>query len=84
MEKIRITVCCGTTCHVMGSGEIMDYLLQLPDEVKNKISIKGSPCLEYCYTKEAGKPPFVTINDRVISEADVMVVNRELLKELTK
>lgn len=69
-EKILIEICAGTTCHVYGSSQM--FLLEeiIPEKLKNVIEIEGRTCLGFCKNqKEFGKPPYVKIGDRIISEA---------------
>ncbi len=71
MEKINIKICTGTACYVMGGANILMLEDFIPQDVKDFVHIEGSTCLEYCKNAELGKPPFVKINDKLISEASV-------------
>lgn len=81
MEKTTITICSGTLCYVMGGASLLSIADHIPHQLKDKVIIKGSPCLEYCKNPENGKPPFVEVNGKMISEADVDSIIELLTKE---
>jgi hypothetical protein len=47
---MQITVCVGSSCHIKGSGQIVDQLLSLIAErkLKDRIELEGSFCLGNC------------------------------------
>ena len=63
MKKIKVSICTGTACFVMGASEIM--LLE------EELTVT---CLELCKNSEYGKAPFVKINDEVVSQATLPLV----------
>lgn len=69
-NEIRITVCCGTTCHLMGSSEILIYKDEIEEKYKGKVAIYGSPCLGNCKDFAAARAPFVLIGDELICQAN--------------
>jgi len=71
MNKIAVEICYGTLCFVMG-GEVFETLQErLPEEVKQMVTLKGMVCPGYCHQQDKyGKPPFVRVRDRLISEAN--------------
>ena len=71
MEKIKVVICTGTACFVMGGSDLLTIGEHLPDEIAERIEIEGSGCLDYCQDTDKGKSPFVLVNDRLISEATV-------------
>lgn len=70
-NQIRITVCCGTTCHLMGSSEILIYKKEIEQRYDNKVVIYGSPCLGNCKEYAAASAPFIMIGDELICQANV-------------
>ena len=74
MDKLEIKICTGTTCYVMGSGNLMQLGEILDEETLQKVHIKGSPCLGMCKEGCYGKAPFVMVGDTVISEATTEAV----------
>lgn len=63
-EKITIEICVGTSCHLMGSNLIIDYLNTLPAEKRERIEIKHVPCMDKC-----DKGPWVRIAGVAIANA---------------
>lgn len=70
-EQIRITVCCGTTCHLMGSSEILIYKKDIEEKFHNRVVIYGSPCLGNCKEYAAASAPFVKVGQEIICQASV-------------
>jgi len=80
MNKLEITICTGTTCYVMGGGNLMQLGESLDAEMSQKVHIKGSPCLGLCKEGRYGKAPYVMVGDTVISEATTEAI-LEFLKK---
>lgn len=78
MEKIKVTICTGTACFVMGASELMLLEEKLPPELKDKVEITGSVCMGSCKGGEQ-RPPFVQIDNEVISNANVPEVIDKLI-----
>ena len=74
MEKIKVSICTGTACFVMGSSEIMLIEEKLPEDLKDKVEVEGIPCLEKCKDSTCGKAPFVLVNGQVVQQATVTSV----------
>ena len=81
--KIKVQICLGTTCFVMGASKLQDLERMLPPEWKDKADISAQTCLGMCQNQDSGfiKAPFVKINDEMIGEASVEKVI-DKLKEL--
>lgn len=74
MEKIKVTICTGTACFVMGASEIMLLEENLPPELKDKVEIEGVTCMEECKNSLNGKAPFVRVNNELLSGATLLSV----------
>lgn len=83
MEKIRVSICAGTACFVMGASEVMLLEEELSPEQREMVEIDGVPCLELCKNSEYGKAPFVKINDEVVGQATMPAVI-ERIRQLTE
>jgi len=81
-EIIEVTICAGTHCYLMGGSELQLLGEYLPDELKEKVKIKGSPCLDFCNTPGAGKPPYVLVNKRPVCQANIQLIINEIRSEL--
>jgi len=87
MEKIRVQICTGTTCFVMGGADLL--LLEevaverwskwgVTNEMfEQRVEIAGLPCSDACRQRDK-KPPFAFINDSLISEATVDLLLEKL------
>ncbi|MBI9031791.1 NAD(P)H-dependent oxidoreductase subunit E [bacterium] len=73
-NQIRITVCCGTTCHLMGSSEILIYKKEIEERYNHQVVIYGSPCLGNCKEYAALNAPYVMIGEELICQANVSKV----------
>ena len=74
MEKIKVSICTGTACFVMGASEIMLLEDNLPQDLRGKVEVEGMPCLEKCKDSSFGKAPFVLVNGQVVQQATVTTV----------
>ncbi|WP_320053661.1 hypothetical protein [uncultured Acetobacteroides sp.] len=77
---IAVKICSGTLCYVMGGSDLWTLLEVLPEELKSKVVIKGSPCLGYCNTDKPVKAPYAEVNGKLIREASVSKII-EVIKE---
>lgn len=73
-EKIKVTICAGTACFVMGASEIMLLEEELPAHLKDKVEIDGVTCMGFCKDATKGKAPFVKINDEIMAAATMISV----------
>ncbi|MBT1248280.1 NAD(P)H-dependent oxidoreductase subunit E [Thermosipho sp. 1244] len=58
---MKIEVCVGTTCHLMGSSTLIEALNDLPKDIKESLDLKYNLCFNTCYGKM--KPPIVKIDN---------------------
>lgn len=84
MEKIKITVCCGTTCFLMGSSDILALEEQIGSDLKDILVFEGSPCMDFCKSKVAGKAPFCLVNDELIASATPEKIRLKISQLLEK
>jgi NADH:ubiquinone oxidoreductase subunit E len=73
-KRIRVTVCCGTACYVLGGSELLDLGEKLPADLRARVDVDGEPCLGLCKDSKAGARPFVKIDGVVLSGASVASV----------
>lgn len=85
MEKIKVKICQGTTCYVMGGQIIKSLLDALTQKYADKIEITSSRCLGDCNKCDSfSKAPYVYVEDEVISSADIDKVIETIEKRLYK
>ena len=75
-KKVKVSICTGTACFVMGASDIMLLEEKIPEQLKEKVDlqIEGLTCMGNCKNQKTGKPPFVKINDEIICEANIVNV----------
>lgn len=84
-EKITVEICTGTACFVMGGSDILLLEEHLPENLKDKVKIRGTVCMNICEEDTCRKAPFVRVNDIEIDGANIPVVIdtiRKTLKEI--
>ncbi len=68
-RKVRVSICSGTACFVMGASDLLLLEESLPQALRPLVEIDGSTCLGFCRDRAKGKAPFVLIDGVVMSEA---------------
>ncbi len=63
MDKVKVEICCGTACYLLGAANMMDIEDKLPAEWSGKVEIEAKPCRELCERENLGGAPYVRIND---------------------
>lgn len=71
MEKIKVKICAGTSCFVMGAAQIQSLEFNAPADIADKIEIIEQRCMNLCknITTKYNRGPFVYVNDELIEEA---------------
>lgn len=83
MDKLTVKICTGTLCYVMGGAELQLLGECLPENLVDRVEIRGSTCLDVCNQENKGKAPYVMVGDTLISEATIAKVI-EIIKEKLK
>ncbi len=81
VKKIKVEICLGTTCYVLGSFRLSSLEEQLPPNLKDRVEVVGCACLEVCHDRNYGNAPFVRIGERIVDNATVEKVI-EVLQEM--
>lgn len=82
--KLKIKICTGTLCYVMGGAELQMLGEYLPSDIAARVDIKGSPCLNHCHDESCGKAPFVEVGDTTVSSATIIKVIEEIKAQLNR
>ncbi len=71
MNKIKVRICVGTSCFVMGSAQIQSLEFNAPADIADKIEIIEERCMNLCkdLSRQRNHGPFVYVNDELIEEA---------------
>lgn len=79
---VKVVVCSGTACYVMGGSELLLLDDHIPAKWKSNVELEGSPCLGYCKDKSNGKAPFALVDGELISQATIPDILRKIGEKL--
>lgn len=83
MKAIKVKVCLGTTCFVMGSSNLQELMDTVPAKYGEAVEVLGVPCLGLCSIDwEYSRAPYVKVDDDVVYEATVEKVLSMIDKKL--
>ena len=81
---IKVEICCGAACYLLGAAKMMNIEEQLPDNCRGRVEIEAKTCLELCERDHLGGAPYVRFNgSEIMSQATpekVISRVRELLE----
>lgn len=81
---IKVEVCCGTACYLLGAAKMMSLEEQLPPDCRGRVEVEAKTCLDLCERENLGGAPYVRFNGiEVMGQATpekVVARIRELLK----
>ncbi len=71
MSPVNVRICLGTTCFVMGSGQLQSLFDDLPEQFGSEnVSVTGERCFNACSRADSfAKAPFVFVDGEMISSA---------------
>jgi NADH:ubiquinone oxidoreductase subunit E len=69
-KKIKVRICVGTHCYVMGNHELKDLKDQLPADLKERVYVEGAVCLGCDSMNEKPQPPYVEVDGQLIPRAN--------------
>ena len=84
MHPIRVKICLGTTCYVMGASELQSLAQQLPEDLKGAVSVEGATCLGHCKDRIYGKAPYAVVDGTVVSGATPEILVECIRKRLAE
>ncbi len=64
MDKIKVEICLGTPCYLMGARELIDDMKSLREEHPDKIKLKTLHCIE----DRCDKAPIVKVDGQIYEE----------------
>lgn len=70
-KRIRVVVCGGTACHLLGGTGLQLLSEALPEAARERVEVVGSPCLDLCRCRTGRRPPFVQIDGEEVAAATV-------------
>jgi len=84
MKKLRLEICCGTTCYMMGANSLLNIENEMPADLRGKTDVRALPCLGLCGDKELAGAPYVKLNGQIIEKATaekIYAKMREMLED---
>lgn len=70
MNMIKVEVCCGTACYLLGAAKLMNLEEMLPEECRGRVEVEAKTCLELCERDNLGGAPYVRFNgSEIMSQA---------------
>ena len=84
MNTIKVEICCGTACYLLGAAKMMNIEDQISEECRGRVDIEAKTCLELCERDNLGGAPDVRFNgSEIMSQATpekVLARIRELVE----
>ena len=86
MKKIKVRICVGTSCFVMGSAQIQSLEFNAPADIADNIEIVEERCMNLCkdLTRQRNRGPFVYVDDELVEEATYEKVVAKIREKLQK
>ena len=70
MNMIKVEICCGTACYLLGAAKLMNLEEMLPEECRGRVEVEAKTCLELCERDNLGGAPYVRFNgSEIMSQA---------------
>lgn len=72
MNQVKVEICCGTACYLLGAAKLMNLEEMLPENCRGRVEIDARTCLDLCERENLGGAPYVRFNGQeVMSQATV-------------
>lgn len=84
--KVKVRICVGTSCFVMGAAQIQSIEFNAPADIVDKIEIIEERCMNLCKNVKTkyNRGPFVFVNDELVEEASYEKVIEKIREEIKK
>ncbi len=75
-QPIRVVICAGTACHVMGGSELFLVKERLEPALRDRVVIEGETCLDLCRlgtpgSGPGGGAPYALVDGTTVERADI-------------
>lgn len=89
---MKIKVCVGSNCTLLGSMSILDQIEDLKDIIKDdpdsysdeELDVEAVKCLDICKNTDKNVAPIVVIDDEVILNATGQIVMEKIINKIRK
>jgi len=79
---MKVKICVGTTCHLMGSSTLVEAFESFEEDIQNKVSLEYSTCFGACQGNFI--PPVVKINNDFFENVTSEKLRNIIIEELKK
>ncbi len=79
---MKLKICVGTTCHLMGAPALIESLEGLEKEIRDKILFEYATCFSVC--QGSITPPVVKIEDEYFGNMTPDLLNRIIKERVEK
>ena len=62
MDKIKVEICCGTACYLLGAANLMAVEDEIPESLRDRVEVEARTCLALCEKENLGGAPYVRFN----------------------
>lgn len=62
MDKVKVEICCGTACYLLGAMHLMKLEARIPEALKSRVEFEAKGCLGLCNDDKLGGAPYVRFN----------------------
>ena len=70
MNTIKVEICCGTACYLLGAAKLLTLEELVPEECRGRVEVEAKTCLELCERDNLGGAPYVRFNgSEIMSQA---------------
>ncbi len=85
-NKVKVRICVGTSCFVMGAAQIQSLEFNAPADIADHIEIVEERCMSLCkdIKRKYRNGPFVFVNDELVEEATYEKVVGKIREQLKK
>jgi NADH:ubiquinone oxidoreductase subunit E len=66
MNQVKVEICCGTACYLLGAAKLMNLEEMLPENCRGRVEIDARTCLDLCERENLGGAPYVRFNGQEI------------------
>ena len=80
MNKVKVEICIGTPCYLMGARELIDEMQKLKSIYEDKIELKSLHCIE----ERCEKAPIVKVNGQIYEEVTYDKLQKIVKDKLSK
>lgn len=82
LKKVNVKIAVGTYSYIMGGSDLINLKDSLPVNLKDKVHFEGAIEIEGCDENAGSKPPYASVNNKVIEQANQEKIIKAIEQEL--